>query len=148
MALSANARYTTKPDNTINVPVLSGATIYDGSLCCCDTTSGGAAKPYTGTIGQILLGWNFGDVADDGTATPTKTAKIAKGGFTILGLTVAGLGGSNVDIGKKVYATDDGTYTVTNPTTHAVVVGYVQGNATATVADVHTVADIFGTVGV
>lgn len=151
MALSANARYTTKPDTIINVPVKSGATIYDGSLCMGGATTGGPATPYDGTIGAILLGWNFGDVNDDGTASPTKTAKLAKGGFIFLGLTVAGLSGSAADIGKKVYATDDGTYTVTSNTTHQVPVGFVCGtvaSAPSTLADVHTVADIYGTVGV
>lgn len=147
-ALSANAAYTTKPAEIVNVPVLSGATIYNGALCCCDTTSGGAAKPYSGTIGQILLGWHFGDVNDDGSSSPTKTAKIARGGFIVLGLTVAGLGGSNVDIGKKVYATNDGTYTVTDPTTHTAHVGHVSGNATASVADVLFVPSVFGQVSV
>ncbi len=148
MALTGNAFYTTKGNDVLNVPVKSGATIYDGALLMADTTTGGAAEPYDGTIGAILLGWHFGDVNDDATSSPTKTAKLAVGSFTVLGLTVAGLGGTAADIGKAVYATDDGTYTVTNPTTHTVVAGHVQNYVSASVADVKMVADIFGTVGV
>ena len=147
-ALTANARYVTKPDEIVNVPVLSAAVIFDGALCMANTTTGGAAEPYDGTIGAILLGWHLGDVDDDGTASPTKTVKLAKGGFIIVGLTVAGLGGTDADIGKKVFATNDGTYSVTAAVTHEVNVGHVSCNSTATVADVLMVPSIFGTVGV
>lgn len=148
MALSADARYVTKPDEVLSVAVKSGATIYDGALLMADTTSGGAAEPYDGTIGAILLGWHFGDTEDDGSSSPTHTAKIARGGFVVEGLTVAGLGGTSADIGKKVYATDDGTYSVTDNTTHQVHVGHVRGNSTASVADVVMLPNLFGTVGV
>lgn len=144
MALSANATYVTKSGDLINVPVKTGATIYNGALLM--DSSG--ATPYDGTIGAILLGWHFGDVNDDASTSPTKTAKIARGGFGVLSLTVAGLGGTIADVGLAVYATDDGTYTITNGTTHTVRVGTISRFVSATVADVQMVADIFGTAGV
>lgn len=148
MALSANAFHATKPTEIVNCPVKTGATIYNESLLMAATTSGGAATPYDGTIGAILLGWHFGDVNDDASSSPGKSAKIAVGRFVFKSLTVAGLSGTSSDIGVKVYATDDGTYTISNPTTHTVVVGNVCRHISSSVCDVKTVADIFGTVGV
>ena len=144
MALSGNATYTTQSNEVINVPVKSGATIYNGALLMDNS----GATPYDGTIGAILLGWHFGDVNDDASSSPIKTAKIARGGFRILGLAVTGLGGTIADVGLPVYATDDGTYTITNPTTHTVRVGTISRFVSASVADVAMVADIFGTAGV
>jgi len=148
MALSADARYVTKGDEVVNVAVKSGATIYDGALLMADTDTGGAAEPYDGNIGAILLGWHFGDTEDDGTSSPAHTAKIARGGFQIKGLAVSGLAGTAADIGKKVYAQDDGTYDVVSQTTHEVLVGHVVSADSSTTATVLMLPNVYGTVGV
>lgn len=147
MALSADSNLSPGSADVVAVPVQTGYTLYNGSLCMAHAASGGAARPYDGTIGALLLGWHFGSAADDGTSSPTYTAKIVRGSFVLFRLTVAGLGNATTDIGKKVYATDDGTYTVTSQTTHQVQIGNVIRSYSTTVADVLTVNSIFGTLG-
>lgn len=148
MALSDNANLTIASDDVVVVPVQTGYTLYSGSLCQAHAATGGSARPYDGTIGAMLLGWHFGSAADDGTSSPTYTAKLQRGGFIFYRLTVAGLANATTDTGKKVYATDDGTYSVTSITTHQVQVGNVIRSYSTTVADVLTVNNIYGTLGV
>ncbi len=107
--------------------VLSTAVLYRGSLCSNNTTEGDI-KPFDGTVGDRAVGWHFGDSVTGNAAAPRVRGRIVSGGFQAL-FAVTGLNGTtpSVDYGKKVYASNDGTYTVTGTTTtwH---VGYIVPN--------------------
>ncbi len=129
MALTANADWVTQEVQKINTKtmvVLADALVFNGALCSHDTTAG-AVKPFDGTQTDRLVGWHFGDevtgvAAGDNVYRPQ--AAICPGGFVVRELPVATLANDDTDFGKPVYATDDGTYTITDPGTGQVV-GYV-----------------------
>lgn len=144
MALSAAATFQTRLGRSFNAQVKTSSVVYSGALLMYTGNSGvnGAVGPYDGTVGAVLAGWAFGDLgAPDGNGIPTGTtyitgntagavppvASIHPGGidFIIENVAVAGLGNTVIDQGKIVYATDDGTYTVTSPSTHMAQVGYI-----------------------
>lgn len=144
MALSADGNWVTQEVenvNSVSMLVLNAAVIYNTALCSHGTTSG-EIKPFDGTQADRLVGWAHGSAVTGATAAPDNagriTAKINPGGFIVKGLTVATLAGDATDIGKPVYATDDATYTITDPTSGQVV-GHVVASEdnTAAVADVH-----------
>lgn len=143
MALSANASYEmrdTERISTIEMKVLTAAVLYNGSLCSHDTTVG-AIKPYDGTSADKLVGWHFGDsVTGLTTASVPPTGTIKVGGFVLVGLTVAGLSAGVVDsnLGAIVWATDDGTYTITDPSSTGHEIGHVVKYNTSAIADVLT----------
>jgi len=118
MALAANADYDVRPVvrvDPIAMVLLTAAVAYSGALLSHDTTTG-AVKPFDGTQTDRLAGWHFGDaVTGLTTATPAPRAKVTRGGFSIKDLTVGGLANTAADYGAPVYATDDGTYTITDP---------------------------------
>lgn len=119
MALSADAAYETKPvleANPIAMIVLNAAVIYNGALCSHDTT-GGEIKPFDGTQTDRIVGWHFGPtVTGDSSASDRPRARIVKGGFIVRNLPMGGISNNATDYGDPVYATDDGTYTATDPT--------------------------------
>lgn len=118
MALSADGAFETKPvleANTIAMIVLNAAVIYNTALCSHDTT-GGEIKPFDGTQTDRIVGWHFGPtVTGDSSASDRPRARIVKGGFVARNLTMGGISNNATDYGDPVYATDDGTYTATDP---------------------------------
>ena len=116
MALSAGVSWTLKGGaDCVQVPlqVKSAAVIYNGALVSFQTLNN-AVQPFDGRATDVLCGWHFGDtVTGDGTAL--KMARIRTGPFIGESVTVAGSVANDVtDIGKIVYATDDGTYTISS----------------------------------
>jgi hypothetical protein len=115
MALSAGVSWTLKGGaaGSIQFPVQvkSAAVVYNGALVSFETLSG-AVIPFDGGSTDVLCGWHFGDtVTGDGTAT--KNARICTGPFIGENVSLGGtLNNSTADLGRIVYATDDGTYTV------------------------------------
>lgn len=114
MALSAGVSWTLKGGaDCIQLPlqVKSAAVIYNGALVSFQTLNN-AVQPFDGGSTDVLCGWHFGDtVTGDGTAL--KNALIRTGPFIGERVTVGGSVANDVsDIGKIVYATDDGTYTI------------------------------------
>ena len=142
MALSANADWVTQEVQKVatkSMVVKSASVLYNGSLCSLDTTEG-EVKPFDGTQTDRLVGWHFGDSVT-GTASGVRTlATICAGGFIVRNLTVAGvLLNTTADYGANVYASDDGTYTVTDPGS-GVVVGRIvaeDGNRASGTAHVY-----------
>jgi len=129
MALSANANYEVRPVEgllKLAMKVLTSSVIYNGSFCSHDTTVG-AIKPYDGTSADRVVGWHFGDTVTGNTAASVPPeASICPGGFTIVGLTVAGLTTVlDSNLGLPVWATDDGTYTATDPSSTGHEVGNI-----------------------
>lgn len=107
--------------------VKSASQVFRGSYCTRDTTTGDI-KPYDGTVGDRAVGWVFGKSVTGNAAAPRVTVGIRGGGFQAR-IPVTGLNGTtlSVDSGKAVYASDDGTYTLTGTTsTHRI--GRVRGN--------------------
>lgn len=118
MALSANSTtflprvvITCAPTSQV---ILSASVVYNGSLCSHDTTSG-EIKPFDGTQTDRLVGWHFGDSKTGNASGERVRATITRGGFMVTNQTCGGLANDATDYGKPVYATDDGTYTITDP---------------------------------
>lgn len=97
--------------------VLSGSTIANNDLCSADTTTG-LIKPWDGTDADRLMGWHFGDsVTGAGAATGLGSqvnAKVCRGGFTVVDLTVTGLNTTtpSATANALVYASDKDSYTL------------------------------------
>jgi hypothetical protein len=159
MALSAafTGNFTPGSGGQGSFEVKNTSVIYPGALCSFDGTSG-RIKPYDGTIGDRLAGWSMGVPPVVGSAVITGNTSPASGytaprvalmfggsGMTILACPVTGAS-AETDQGKPVYATDDGTYTLTDPTTHRVAVGFVRHYRSSGVADVVT-SYIIGVLG-
>lgn len=146
MALSANADPVIRSAKTIAMKVLTSSVVYNFALCSHDTTTG-AIKPYDGTGTDRLVGWHFGDsVTGDTTASVPPRASICPGDFVAESLAVSNLAGDDTDLGAPVYATDDGTYDISDPGGTRHVVGWVVRRRSATTADVY-LKNVMGQVG-
>ena len=116
--------------------VKNNSVIYYGALCSCDTDTG-ACKPFDGTSSDKLLGWHVDEsVTGDTGAVIYPHAKLLIGPFRWKSCPVTGLAGTVADNGKRVYATDDETYTVLDPSPTGAEVGYIDNYVDATYADV------------
>lgn len=116
MALSAGSSWTIKggTDSGLQMAleVKSAAVIYNGALVSFQTLSG-AVQPFDGGATDVLAGWHFGDTVT-GDGTKLKNALVRTGPFIGERVTVGGsVANANTDLGKIVYASDDGTYTIT-----------------------------------
>lgn len=133
MALSAAGNFVVEDGNSPggnSMVVLAAAVIFNTALCSHTTTSG-EIKPFDGTQTDKLVGWHFGDNVTGAAAATNEgrpRARINPGGFTVKDLAVATLANDLTDLGKQVFATDDGTYTITDPISGQVV-GHVVDNA-------------------
>ena len=130
MALSADASYTTQDyDRRGNMPMVvkASSVVYNGALCSHDTTAG-EIKPFDGTQGDRLVGFHFGDTVTGNSSAPRTKAQIRPGGFAFIDLTVGGLANTSADYGKPVWATDDGTFSVTDAGTGGSEVGFVMAD--------------------
>lgn len=132
--------------------VLSGSTINNTELCTHDTTTG-AVKAFDGTEADRRVGWHFGDsVTGAGAAAGTGDqvyAKIVRGGFTVIDLTVTGLNTTtpSANWGAAVFASDKDSYTLVS--TGNAKVGRVLSNrvgCTATTKANVYMTDVYGEV--
>lgn len=132
----------------ISMIVKSASVAYRGSFCTHDTTTG-EIKPYDGTVADRAVGWHFQDAATGNSTAPRTKARIIPGGFSAL-IPVTGLVTTVVtDYGKPVYASDDGTYTLTG-TTSTMRVGRVVPDNTGVTAGTNAwvlFRNMFGLVG-
>ena len=116
--------------------VLDESVIYYGALCSCDTDTG-ACKPYDGTETDKILGWHVEEtVTGDTSATPKPRASLVTGPFRWPTMPVTALVGTVADNGKRVWAVNDGSYTVTDPGSTGCEVGYVDNYISSSYADV------------
>jgi len=153
MALSADGNWVTQDvarDAAMSLIVLTGSVLYNSALCSHDTTVG-EIKPYDGTVTDRLVGWHLWDKKTGNGSGARVKARIARGGFIVKALPVTGLNGTtpSVDYGKPVYASDDGTYTLTG-TTATQRVGRVlpDDNSVTVGTDANVLMrDVFGVVG-
>jgi len=104
MALSANIIRSFGWGNITQYPVLASATIYEGSAV---GLSSGYARALT--AGDIFLGFACGKVVETTAVNGGAVVRVFKAG--IVDLTIASV--AVTDVGKYVYASDDGTFTLT-----------------------------------
>ena len=115
--------------------VLDEAVIYYGALTSCDTDTG-ACKPYDGTETDKLLGWHVEEtVTGDTDATPKPRASLITGPFRWPDMPLTGLVGTVADNGKRIWAINDGSYTVIDPGSTGAEVGYIDNYVSTSVAD-------------
>lgn len=117
MALSAGVSWTVKggADSALQFPlqVKSASVIYNGALVSFETLNN-ACIPFDGGATDVLAGWHFGDTVT-GDGTKLQNARIRTGPFIAERITVGGSPSNDAtDLGRIVYATDDGTYTITS----------------------------------
>jgi hypothetical protein len=140
MALSANRTDfdVHQDDRSIRATpeILNASVLYYGALCSCDTDTG-ACKPFDGTESDKLLGWHVEEsVTGNTSASPKTRASLITGPFRWPNMPVSSLAGTVADNGKRVWATDDGTYTVQDPGGSGAEVGYVDNYVSSSLADV------------
>lgn len=117
MALSANAKPVISGGAScvqFTAPVKTSSVVYNGALCSFETLNG-AIIPFDGGATDVLAGWHFGDTVTGNTAaTVPPRATLKSGPFIWNSLTVGGSPSNSItDLGRIVYASDDGTYTIT-----------------------------------
>ena len=153
MALSADGNWVVQDVDgkaPLSLIVLSAAVLYNTAYCTHNTTVGDI-KPYDGTVADQAVGWHLGDTVTGNASGARIHGRIATGEFIVRALPVTGLNGTTPsdDYGKPVYASNDGTYTLTGTTTtHRV--GRVLPNATGVTAGTNAnvlMRDVFGLVG-
>lgn len=128
--------------------VKSGSKLYNGSLCSFDSTVG-EIKPYDGTVTDRLIGWHFDENVTGNGSGARNLGRIKIGGF-LVSIPVTGLSSTpSDDYGKPVYASDDGTYTLTGSTS-TMKVGHVAPQNKGVTAGTNAwvlMRDVFGIVG-
>ena len=121
----------------ITPELLNAAVVYYGSLCSFNTVTGGV-KPFDGTVGDKLAGWHNSDSKTGATSTsPPPRAQLITGPFMWEDCPLGGSpAGTAADLGKRVWATDDGTYTVADPGGSGAEVGVIVMYKPSSAADV------------
>jgi hypothetical protein len=142
MALSANAQRETRTTQKASPQIVNAAVLYSGAYVGVGSrnhataTSRGRCLPWASTAGQIPFGWALGDVKTGATAsTPIPEADIDISERIVINIAVTGLAGTFADVGRLVYASDDGTFTFTKPTV-GIPVGMIVRFRSATACDV------------
>lgn len=122
MALSVDTPRNGSPAGGLSVQVVNGDVAYLGGLGALCTfehaTSGsrGRTEPWGGAVGQICGGWyDKGQTTGNTSATPPVSTALDSRTARINFLAVTGLAGTVADNFKLVYATDDGSFTLTRP---------------------------------
>lgn len=136
MALSADVIRITRGDNRTDVTSMEGTVdvFYKGAYVAIDTATG-----LVVVHGDVATYHWLGMVREQVTADGTDAApvKIQLGGFTLVKVAVAGVDNQN-DVGDLVYASDDGTLTLT-ATANTKPIGYVEWYyGSSTTCDVRT----------
>lgn len=106
MALSASTKRTYSVPGINSLPVKASAVIYEGSVV---GLTSGYARPLTAgdQFGGFALAAVTGTAADGGVRV-----EVQREGLVQVSITAAAV----TDIGKQVYASDDGTFTLTQST--------------------------------
>lgn len=110
MALSANTKRAYALDGDNEFGVAASATIYEGSAV---GSSGGYARALN--AGDQFLGFALGPVADTSGVAGTVSVRVRCRGKVQLAVTSVAV----TDIGKPVYASDDGTFVLSAGTAEA-----------------------------
>jgi hypothetical protein len=142
MALTANVQRETRTTQKASPQIVNAAVLYSGAYVGLGSrnhptaTSRGRCLPWASTAGQIPFGWKISDSQTGSTSSsPIPEADLDIAERIVVNLAVTGLGGTFADVGRLVYATDDGTFSFTKPTV-GVPAGMVVRFRSATVCDV------------
>ncbi len=146
MALTANSFPTIgMTRDRLALRVKDGETIFAGAFVALagpgHATDDGYALNYVADVaGTIPVGWALQKVVGDTDASPVPDVEVDIGGRLIEKCSVTGAAGDVTDVGKPVYMTDNGTFTLTAPTTgqRRVKIGYISRFVSAGKADVYT----------
>jgi predicted RecA/RadA family phage recombinase len=125
MALSANIIRSYGWGNVTQYPVKASQTIYEGSAVGLDA---GYARALT--AGDVFVGFACGKVVEATAANGGAVVQVFKAGIVDLTITSVAV----TDVGKPVYASDDGTFTLTQGANSYV--GKVQKYVTTNTASV------------
>ena len=146
MALTANTFPTIgQTRNKLAFRVKDAETIFAGAFVALagpsHATADGYALNYVADVAGIIpCGWALQKVVGNISATPVPEVEVDIGGRLVEKCAVTGAAGDITDVGKPVYLTDNGTFTLTAPTSgqRRVKIGYVTQFVSAGVADVYT----------
>ena len=122
MALAADTPRITSPADSTAAQVANTAVAYDGAFLAMGTASHGTSAsrgrvfPWTGALGEMPIGFCYqGKKTGDTAATPPVATSIWTADTRVNSCPVTGLAGTVADNAKWVYATADGTFTLTRP---------------------------------
>lgn len=139
MPLSANATYVIRDDKQASVEGLSAEEFYNGAFVQVHSRdhadNNGRAEAFVREAGAIPMGFCSRRSTGDAGTSPEGEAQIDLQGRVIKSLTVAGLAGTVADNLRLVYATDDGTFSLTR-TAPNIPIGVVIRFRSASAADV------------
>lgn len=143
MALTANTFYKVGQDRSVlALRVKDAEVIYAGAAIALGgpghASAGYAFNFVADVTNTIFVGWALEAVTGDTSATEPPEVKLDIGGRLFENLAVSGLAGTIADVGKPVYMSDNGTFTVTAPTTgqERPLIGYITRAISATRVDV------------
>lgn len=142
MALSANGSAVVADKVQLAAQAVNAAALFNqsytfmGSKNHATSTTRGRLSNWTSAANQIPMGFSSSRQTGDTSATPIVEGTLDMDGRIMKNLVVAGLGGTFADNGRKVYATDDGTFTLTRPAAPTIPVGFVSRFVSATNANV------------
>jgi hypothetical protein len=144
MALAKDTPRASSPHGGGNFQIVNAAVMYAGAKAAiCTPTHGTAAsrgrmKPWSGAAGEFNAGWyRQSKQAGDTSANPIVNGALMSDDCIVEALTVTGLAGTNADHLAYVYASDDGTFTLTRPAApNRTPVGVVWRYRTAAICDV------------
>lgn len=142
MALAANGSSTVRSTTTAAIQVANAVEVYNQGLEALGSRSHGTAatrgrvKTWSSAVGEIPLGFAVQRQTGNTSGSPIPEAEMELQGRVMKNQTVAGLAGTQADVGRKIYATDDGTFTITRPAAPTMPLGLVIRSVSATNADI------------
>ena len=142
MALSTDTPREAISKISMGDQVVNAAVVYGGAFVAMGMQGHGTSANrgrlygYNDEAGALPLGFSMGYVATGATSTnpPPETEVDLLGGRYYVGVT--GAAGDRTDVGKLVYASDDGTFTLTRPTVGHALGMVLKTRGTASYAEV------------
>lgn len=115
-----------------HLPVKTGVTVYAGGAYAIELATGKVYVPVGNDAVEVFIGWADETLTGDG----SKRARFRS--EAIIELAVTGVDGDD-DIGKQVFATTDGDFSLTDSTAD-LVVGRVHRHVSGTTCQVYSAA--------
>lgn len=143
MALSANGTAVLREAAQLAAQAVNAEEIYNqarvfgGDRSHGTAASRGRVGAWSAADGEIPLGRATSRQTGNTSASPIVEATIDTQPYVAKNIAVTGLAGTVADNFRKVFATDDGTFTLTRPSSNALPVGMVSRFVSATNADVY-----------
>lgn len=131
MALSANGTAVVADKVQLAAQVINAATLFNQSYTFmghadhATAASRGRLGNWTSAVSQIPMGFSTSKSVGDTSASPIVEGQLDMDGRILKNIAVTGLAGTVADNGKKVYMTDDGTFTLTRPSSPTLPLGFV-----------------------